>query len=123
MTGITMGPYTMLDRWSQWPDSNRRPAVYETAALPTELHWHIAITILVEEQWFVKQLTGFIGFLEISVEDAITVNDRPATDNERHLAPLHTHVSCRCWKDGPLVHIVWRATGHPRCLRNTVMDK
>ena len=116
MTGITMGPYTMLDRWSQWPDSNRRPAVYETAALPTELHWHIAITILVEEQWFVKQLTGFIGFLEISVEDAITVNDRPATDNEHHLAPLRTHVSCRCWKDGPLARIEWRATVRPRRL-------
>ncbi len=24
---------------SQWPDSNWRPAVYDTAALPTELHW------------------------------------------------------------------------------------
>jgi hypothetical protein len=68
-------------------------------------------------------LTGFIGFLEISVEDAITVNDRPATDNERHLAPLHTHVSCRWRKYRPLARIEWRATGHPRCLRNTVMDK
>ena len=27
--------------WSQRSDSNRRPAVYETAALPTELRWHI----------------------------------------------------------------------------------
>ncbi len=25
--------------WSQRPDSNRRPAVYKTAALPTELRW------------------------------------------------------------------------------------
>jgi hypothetical protein len=25
--------------WSQLPDLNRRPAVYETAALPTELSW------------------------------------------------------------------------------------
>ena len=24
---------------SQWPDSNRRPTVYKTVALPTELHW------------------------------------------------------------------------------------
>ncbi len=25
--------------WSQRADSNRRPAVYETAALPPELRW------------------------------------------------------------------------------------
>jgi len=28
--------------WSQWRGSNSRPAVYETAALPTELHWRTA---------------------------------------------------------------------------------
>ena len=27
--------------WSQRVDSNHRPAVYETAALPTELRWHV----------------------------------------------------------------------------------
>ena len=26
--------------WSQWGDSNPRPTVYETVALPAELHWH-----------------------------------------------------------------------------------
>ena len=26
-------------KWSQRPDSNRRPAHYECAALPTELRW------------------------------------------------------------------------------------
>jgi hypothetical protein len=26
--------------WSRWTDSDRRPAVYKTAALPTELHRH-----------------------------------------------------------------------------------
>ena len=28
-------------QWSHESDSNRRPAVYETAALPTELSWLI----------------------------------------------------------------------------------
>ena len=28
----------MLLLWSWWPDLNRRPADYESAALPTELH-------------------------------------------------------------------------------------
>ena len=27
--------------WSQWRDLNPRPADYESAALPTELHWRI----------------------------------------------------------------------------------
>ena len=27
------------NKWSQRPDSNRRPAHYECAALPTELRW------------------------------------------------------------------------------------
>ncbi len=26
--------------WSHLPDSNRRPADYKSAALPTELKWH-----------------------------------------------------------------------------------
>ena len=29
-----------LKEWSQWRDSNSWPTVYETVALPTELHWH-----------------------------------------------------------------------------------
>lgn len=28
-----------IKEWSQRPDSNRRPAHYECAALPTELRW------------------------------------------------------------------------------------
>jgi hypothetical protein len=28
----------IIRKWSRWPDSNRRPADYESAALPTELH-------------------------------------------------------------------------------------
>lgn len=32
------GSVAPLTRWSRWPGSNRRPAVYETAALPAELH-------------------------------------------------------------------------------------
>ena len=39
--------------WSQLPDLNRRPAVYETAALPTELSWRTwgagSIRVLVGE--------------------------------------------------------------------------
>jgi hypothetical protein len=27
----------IVPTWSYWPDSNRRPADYESAALPTEL--------------------------------------------------------------------------------------
>lgn len=29
----------VYEEWSHPPGSNRRPAVYETAALPTELGW------------------------------------------------------------------------------------
>ena len=35
--------YTPL-KWSQQWGSNPRPAVYETAALPAELHWHIPLS-------------------------------------------------------------------------------
>ena len=34
------------ENWSQRSESNRRPAVYETAALPAELRWH---------RWFFNQ--------------------------------------------------------------------
>jgi hypothetical protein len=34
------GAAVEVERWSRRSDSNRRPAVYETAALPTELHRH-----------------------------------------------------------------------------------
>jgi hypothetical protein len=33
------GTSGLYQAYSQRPDSNRRPAVYETAALPTELRW------------------------------------------------------------------------------------
>jgi len=46
----------------------------------------------------------------------VAVNDRPATDNEHHLAPLHTHVSRRWRKYRPLARIEWRATVRPRRL-------
>lgn len=36
----SLDSYSWAFRWSRWADSNRRPAVYETAALPTELHRH-----------------------------------------------------------------------------------
>ena len=31
---------SLASTWSQWPDLNRRPADYESAALPAVLHWH-----------------------------------------------------------------------------------
>ena len=30
---------SMKGEWSQFPDSNRRPTLYESVALPTELNW------------------------------------------------------------------------------------
>ena len=43
MLSITGFPLVLnfidLKKWSQRPDSNRRPAHYECAALPTELRW------------------------------------------------------------------------------------
>ena len=45
-------PPARKKNWSQWPDLNRRPAVYETAALPTELHWRCWWTL------YLPHLTG-----------------------------------------------------------------
>ena len=43
MLSITGFPLVLnfidFKKWSQRPDSNRRPAHYECAALPTELRW------------------------------------------------------------------------------------
>ena len=33
------GVHSVVNRWSHPPGSNRRPTVYETVALPTELGW------------------------------------------------------------------------------------
>jgi hypothetical protein len=45
-------PAIVLNRvQSQWPDSNRRPAVYKTAALPTELHWQSTLKEQTEKSW------------------------------------------------------------------------
>ncbi len=44
LEGFWMGSYVgrhskLLKNWSHPPGSNRRPADYESAALPTELRW------------------------------------------------------------------------------------
>ena len=51
-----------LFTWSWWPDLNRRPADYESAALPTELHQHsCAATIII-----IAQLRGAVKrFFEV----------------------------------------------------------
>ncbi len=48
------------NEWSQWSGSNRRPAVYETAALPTELHWrsYAAMQIVAQRGRAVKLGAG-----------------------------------------------------------------
>ncbi len=50
-------PDLATKKWSQREDSNPRPAVYETAALPTELRWQAKSPRIippksVKEQWF-----------------------------------------------------------------------
>ena len=40
--------------WSRWPDSNRWPTLYESAALPTELQRHVSPRIIADGRGFRK---------------------------------------------------------------------
>jgi hypothetical protein len=50
-------------KWSQRSDSNRRPAVYETAALPTELRW---LVLRAKNDWLLSALPFTMPFSNAS---------------------------------------------------------
>ena len=45
-------------KWSHPPGSNRRPADYESAALPTELGWPTGAGAEARTRFFFKDITG-----------------------------------------------------------------
>ena len=51
-----------LELWSQWQDLNLWPADYESAALPTELHWQSSVQSIISI--LAKPCQGLSGFSE-----------------------------------------------------------
>ena len=70
--------------WSHPPGSNRRPADYESAALPTELGWPCCESSFLEYQTSSNYVGGF-GFLPGA---ALALGD-PETNRHRTVPSIH----------------------------------
>lgn len=63
--------------WSRWSDSNRRPTVYDTAALPAELH-RLVDTYFKNKTIVLQYMTELIGEI-IKLKNLNTIKNNPDT--------------------------------------------